>query len=254
MPPRLYTFSISHFAEKARWALDYKGIAYEEARLVPGTHMAIVRRIAPRTTVPVLVDRGRVIQGSSAIIDWADTQIPERRLTPSDASESEGVIELERWLDVELGEPLRRVFYHYALEHRELVISLFTQGGPWWGKSFCRLAFPLIRQRIRGMYAINEVNVAADKERIAAVHERIDGLLASSPYLVGDRFTRADLTLAALLAPMWMPDEHPTRWPRLEAYPAQVNALRARFEQTRARAHALRAYREHRARGKQLAA
>jgi glutathione S-transferase len=253
MSARLYTFSISHFAEKARWALDYKGIAYAEARLVPGTHMAIVRRIAPRTTVPVLVDRGRVIQGSSAIIDWADTHASERPLTPTDASERERVLELERWLDVELGEPLRRVFYHYALDHRELVISLFTQGGPWWGKPFCRLAFPLIRQRIRGMYAINEANVAADKERIAGAYERIDGLLASSPFLVGDRFSRADLTLAALLAPMWRPEEHPTRWPRLEAYPAEVNALRARFEQTRARAHALRAYREHRARGKPLA-
>jgi glutathione S-transferase len=254
MPLRLYTFSISHFAEKARWALDYKGIVYEEARLMPGMHIPIVRRLAPRTTVPVLVDRGRVIQGSSAIIDWADTHSPGRSLTPSDAFERERVLELERWLDVELGDPLRRVFYHYALDHGDLVVSLFTQGTRWWEKAFCRLAFPLIKQRIRGMYAINEANVAADKERIAGAYERIDGLLASSPYLIGDRFSRADLTLAALLAPMWRPEEHPTRWPRLEAYPADVNALRARFEHTRARAHALHAYREYRARGKQLAA
>jgi glutathione S-transferase len=32
---RLYTFTISHFAEKARWSLDYKGIPYQEQRLVP---------------------------------------------------------------------------------------------------------------------------------------------------------------------------------------------------------------------------
>jgi glutathione S-transferase len=243
---RLYTFSISHFAEKARWALDYKRIAYREARLVPGPHAAIVKRIAPRTTVPVLVDGERVIQGSSAIIDWADAHTAERPLTPEDASERERALELERWLDAELGAPLRRVFYHYALGDKDLVISLFTQGTPWWGKAFCRLAFPMIRRRIRGMYAINEANVAADKERIAMAFERVEALLASSPHLVGDRFSRADLTLAALIAPMWMPEQHPTRWPRLEAYPAEVNALRSQFERTRAREHTLRAYREHR--------
>jgi len=28
--PRLVTFGISHFCEKARWALDWHGIAYDE--------------------------------------------------------------------------------------------------------------------------------------------------------------------------------------------------------------------------------
>ena len=110
MTPRLYTFAISHFAEKARWALDYKGIEYEEKRLVPGSHIPIIRRIAPRTMVPVLVDGELVIQGSSAIIDHVDTLIPERPLTPSDASERERARELEPWLDRELGEPLRPSF------------------------------------------------------------------------------------------------------------------------------------------------
>ena len=71
---RLYTFTISHFAEKARWSLDYKGIHYQEKRLVPGSHVPIIKRIAPSTFVPVLQDAGRIIQGSSAIIDYVDEQ------------------------------------------------------------------------------------------------------------------------------------------------------------------------------------
>ena len=74
---RLYTFTISHFAEKARWSLDYKGIPYQEKRLVPGSHILIVKRIAPSTFVPVLQDAGRIIQGSSAIIDYVDEHSPE---------------------------------------------------------------------------------------------------------------------------------------------------------------------------------
>ena len=49
MTTRLYTFTISHFAEKARWALDYKRIHYQEKRLVPGSHVPIVKRMAPST-------------------------------------------------------------------------------------------------------------------------------------------------------------------------------------------------------------
>ena len=74
---RLYTFTISHFAEKARWSLDYKAIHYQEKRLVPGSHFLIVKRIAPSTFVPVLQDGGRIIQGSSAIIDYVDEHSPE---------------------------------------------------------------------------------------------------------------------------------------------------------------------------------
>ena len=84
---RLYTFTISHFAEKARWSLHYKGIHYQEKRLVPGSHVPIIKRIAPSTFVPVLQDAGRIIQGSSAIIDYVDEHSPEPPLTPADPSE-----------------------------------------------------------------------------------------------------------------------------------------------------------------------
>ena len=40
---RLYTFTISHFAEKAaRWLLDYKGIPYQEK--TPGAWLAYCNR------------------------------------------------------------------------------------------------------------------------------------------------------------------------------------------------------------------
>ena len=47
---KLYTFNVSHFAEKARWALDFERIAYEEKVLLPGPHQLVTRRMpgAPR--------------------------------------------------------------------------------------------------------------------------------------------------------------------------------------------------------------
>ena len=249
MTRRLYTFTISHFAEKARWALDYKGADYVEERLVPGSHVPIVRRMAPGTSVPVLRDGDRVVQGSSAIIDYADQQWPELALTPSDASGRETALELERWLDRELGEAIRCVFYFHALEHRGLVLYFFNQGGPWWGRLLSRLGYRVMASSIRQMYAITRDNAARDEERMHAVFERVDELLSGRSYLVGDRFSRADLTLAALAAPLWRPEQHPTRWPPDEMYPPEVIALGARFANTRTHEHVMRLYREQRLRG-----
>ena len=66
----------------------------------------------------------------------------------------------------------------------------------------------MIANRIRQMYAITAENVALDMDRVTAAYERLDTLLENRRYLVGDRFSRADLTLAALAAPTWRPPEH----------------------------------------------
>src|SRR6478672_6541674 len=104
--------------------------------------------------------------------------VPSPRL-PRDPPERQRSLELERWLDCELGERVRRVFYFHALNHRDLVVRLFTQGGPWWGRLICRVGFPMIANRIRQMYEITPENVALDMDRVTAAYERLDTLLAN---------------------------------------------------------------------------
>jgi len=53
---KLYQFCCSHFCEKARWALEYKRLAYRPVNLVPGLHLRPVRKLAPKSCVPLLVD------------------------------------------------------------------------------------------------------------------------------------------------------------------------------------------------------
>ena len=245
---RLYTFVVSHFSEKSRWALDWKGVKYSERRLTPGLHRRILRRAgAPRGTVPVLEDEDRVTQGSSAIIDYADKRWPARSLTPVDPALRSQAAELEHWLDQEVGEPLRRVFYAQALDSRDLVVQLFTQGGPWFSPWFYRWAYPRVAGIIRKMYAITPENVAADRARLDAAFERIDQMLGRGSFLVGDRFSRADVSLASLVAPLWAPPEHCTHWPSDDLYPANLKQLRTQLAGRRTRDWTLRMYREHRA-------
>ena len=82
MPARLITIPISHFCEKARWALDRAGVEYVEQRHLQVIHVLAARRAGGGRTVPVLVTaEGRVCPESSDILRWADTQVaPERRL------------------------------------------------------------------------------------------------------------------------------------------------------------------------------
>lgn len=42
--PKLITFGRSHFCEKARWALDWHGIAYDEIGWPPGLHIILAKR------------------------------------------------------------------------------------------------------------------------------------------------------------------------------------------------------------------
>ncbi len=47
-----YQFPFSHFCEKARWALDYKGVAYRTVNYLPVFHFIPVRTIAPQVERP----------------------------------------------------------------------------------------------------------------------------------------------------------------------------------------------------------
>src|SRR5688572_1121231 len=111
---RLSTFVISHFSEKARWALDFEGLSYSERRLLPGPHIPVIRRMASSTTVPVLEHAGRVVQGSSAILDYIERELGHRRLAPEPADASR-CAELEARVDRAFGLGVQRIFYHDLL-------------------------------------------------------------------------------------------------------------------------------------------
>jgi len=54
----LYQFPISHYCEKARWALDYKKLDYRKVNLLPGPHMKKTKKLSGKTQVPVLEENG----------------------------------------------------------------------------------------------------------------------------------------------------------------------------------------------------
>ncbi|HYD50540.1 MAG TPA: glutathione S-transferase N-terminal domain-containing protein [Terriglobales bacterium] len=144
---RLYTFHISHFSEKARWALDYAGVPFEEKVLLPGPHILVTRRVAPDTQVPLLQHDDKYVQGSGAIIDYIDQRLGGSGLTPSGADDQIEARQRERQIDEAFGLGVQRVVYNELLQHRDIVSELWAAGGPpgavgsmrspilWWPRS-----------------------------------------------------------------------------------------------------------------------
>jgi glutathione S-transferase len=203
----LYQFPMSHFCEKARWALDHKGAAYRIVNLLPVFHFAAVRRIAPRSSVPVLRDGKTVIQGSGEIIDYLERKYPEPPLTPRDSKTASETVEWERFLDEEVGVQARAWFYFHTLASRRAALNFLLQDAPLYKRAGFGLAFPFVRVAMLRYMNITAEAAAVSEERFRRALERLERALDGRRFLVEDRFSRADLVACALMSPVCLADD-----------------------------------------------
>jgi glutathione S-transferase len=205
--PVLWHLKVSHYNEKARWALDYKGLPHVRRAAVPGRHSAVARGLTGGSTLPVLVMDGRAIGDSTHIIEALERKCPEPALYPSDPADRKRALELEDFFDEELGPHTRLLFLHHALPDPKLVLGAFVPDlhGPRY--AIARTTFPVVRRRVKADFGINAERVALAYGKLAAAGMRFRAELQPSGYLVGREFSVADLTLAALMAPIVAPSE-----------------------------------------------
>ena len=86
----LIQFRYSHYNEKARWALDFKGLPHRRTSLLPGPHMGKVKKLTGQTSTPVLRLGGRYVAGSAAIIAALEQAHPEPALYPAELASGRG--------------------------------------------------------------------------------------------------------------------------------------------------------------------
>jgi glutathione S-transferase len=224
--PVLYHIEISHYNEKARWALDYKHVAHVRKAPPPLMHMAWAFWLTRGKTFPVLKLNGQAIGDSSRIIEALEREYPDPPLYPADADERRRALELEDHFDEELGPHIRRYFFHQALE--ELNQSEFIDGAlgssPRAVKAAMRATAPVGGRLVRLRYGINAEGAEASRQKTDAALDRLESELQPSGYLVGDRFSVADLTAAALLFPLVRPPEAPYMVP--PPLPESIERLR----------------------------
>jgi len=209
--PKLYVFSISHYCEKAKWALDYCGIDYELKVLIPATYAKTAKSVgAAANSVPILQTANKeVIQGSAAITLWANQQNPTEQ--NSSLLINQETKDLEQRLDDVLGVHIRRWFYSEALvDSPEIVKPPFLFGASWIDKIIVHLAWskvvPIMIKRM-------DLGSAQELESRGIVEKELDwldGILSDGrQYLYGERLSNADIAAASLIAPAFAPPQHP---------------------------------------------
>lgn len=222
--PTLWHIEVSHFNEKARWALDWKGVRHIRRAPQPGLHQRKARRLTGGTTLPVLELDGAAIGDSTRIIAALEARHPDPPLYPDDRDERERALEIEEFFDEQVAADVRRlVFFHLlGTPGAPAAAAEVSRAGPVRARTL-RLAFPLLRRSVAARYGVDKGRAEAAVTRIRDGLARIEAEEGPAGFLAGDRFSVADLTAAALLAPLVRPEQYPYPLP---AYPASLEAIR----------------------------
>jgi glutathione S-transferase len=226
MPTILWHIELSHYNEKARWALDYKGVPHERRAPLPGMHRAaaIVLTRGSHRRLPILELEGRRIGDSTAIIAALEASRPEPALYPDDPAERARALALEDEFDEGLAPHVRRFVWQHTLgDAGATADALMTQASPG-RRRFMRMLVPLATPAVKLDYRVTADAAAESEVAIRGFMDRVEAELQPSGYLVGDRFSVADLSAAALFTPLICPPERPYAPPTVSQ---PILALRA---------------------------
>lgn len=249
MGHRLITIAISHYCEKARWALERAGIDYVESAHVPVAHL-LYTKPAGGSSTPLLVTPTRTITDSTDILRYADEKLDEAaRLFPG-GSPAEEVVALEERFDTQLGPAARAWAYaHLLFGPPEALHGLLTDRcSRAEATAFRVLQRPLVGLMKKGM-RIGPDTEAWALARLTPLFDDVDARLADGrPYLCGERITAADVTFASLAAPIIdLADVRPGPVSD-DALPRGFREGRARFRARRSGAWVARLLRDDRTR------
>jgi glutathione S-transferase len=227
--PRLWHLDVSHFSEKARWALDYRQIPHRRRAALPGSHMAIALILTrgAHPTFPVLEIGGRGVGDSTAVIAALEERYPERSLYPADPDERARALALEEFFDEELGPHIRHLAFHELINEPAIFGEFAAHSVPWplgpaeplvgaYGRAYASLRFG----------ANDAAGAELAREKIGIAMDRLDAELEAGDgeHLVGESFSVADLTAAALFYPLVDPPEGPG--PDVQASPPALDRFR----------------------------
>jgi glutathione S-transferase len=168
----------SPWSERLRWALERKGLPYRRREYQPIAGEEELRRTTGRSTVPVLMADGAVIGDSDAALEWLETHHPAPALLPADPC-------------------LRaqaRAWELAATESLAPLARLIMIG------RYKALDLQPVADHFAAKYGWSPQAEARAEQVLRPFLSDLARAVGQAPHLVGDGFTRADLTVATMLA------------------------------------------------------
>ena len=240
----LHQFNYSHFNEKARWGLAFKGVEHNRLSYLPGPHAPAMEKLSGTSQTPVLEWEGDVCAGSTAILRLLEERCEGSPLFPDDAAALSEVDDLIRYFDDEVGPATRTLLFSVLVHHGAYMAGMFARDKSSLKRFAYRWTFPLVRPLIAKQYGLNAENLTRCRKGVDEALDLVVEKTADTGFLVGDSFTAADLTAAALLAPLVDLDHEDMARPR--PVPADMASLQAEFADHAGVAWVNKVYAEHR--------
>jgi glutathione S-transferase len=211
--PVLWQIKVSHYSEKVRWALDYKGVEHERKAPPPGPHVAfaLFKTRGDSMTLPLLDLDGRTYGDSTDIIAALEERWPDPPLYPADPGERQRALELEDFFDEEVGPYTRLYAWHEITRDPDVAARVLEGELPSFAAPAARFLAPVAAAGLQLRYGVKSDDAAAEaREKIASGLDRLEAELGDRDYLAGDSFSVADLTAASLYYPIVLPPEAPS--------------------------------------------
>jgi glutathione S-transferase len=234
-----YTIPISHYGERARWALDLAGIDYEERHHLQGFAWVPALSRGGKKTLPILVTDDAVLADSADIVRWASDR--GAGLFPAEAGAE--IASLSRTFADELGVATRRFAYHCVFARGTAFLPFNTGRAPRIEGGVLRAGFFVMRAFMTAYLGVRRRDV---EEALTAIDRSFDAVAArlrdGRRYLFGDRLTAADVTFAAMAGPCVYPERYAIPLPEIEDLHPGGRERVLRFREHAAGRFALRLY------------
>ena len=251
----LITIPFSHYNEKARWALQRFGVPFRERAYMPLLHFAPVMiatrfgkhgrsdRASTRFSTPLLVtEDGERICDSCEIVQWVCDRHADADTT---LIPNEECLALERELGEKLGPHTRRVAYGLNFGDPRVGAELARRlVGPTQAFVFRMLQRPIIGAVYKALQ-IDPERVERSVGIVRSFFAEFGDRIGSREYLVGDRFTVADMAFATMAAPALMPSRaegYGGDLPTLDELPPRAADLARELRATAAGRFAMRMF------------
>ena len=189
--PTLHGVNLSPFVRKVRFALAEKGVSVDQEQVVPFGASEEFKKLSPLGKIPVYQDGDLVLPDSSVIIDYLEHVHPEPALYPGDPGQRGRALFYEEYGDTKVTSALSTIFF------QRFVRKNFFQ-----------------QEADEGL-----VSEALQNE-IPGILDYLAGELGENDYLVGNRFSIADIAVTTAFINFKIGGESvdASRWPTISAY------------------------------------
>lgn len=226
-PLTMLTFGPMIDSETARRLLRHYGIPFVEDRHLFGWASVLALFKAGTPQIPVIYGPGLTLVGSRSIWNRFDASMPEdRKLVPSDpALGAQAVADWEAF-NGKLAADVAAVAYYHLLPQVRPMVAAFSLGVNAKEAGCTASCYGALRGLFTLLLQLNPAHTAQALARIRTAMAAVDARVADGrAFLVGDRLTLSDVSLAATMAPLVVPSACTAPVPAFGDMPPELQAI-----------------------------